>query len=245
MENSARALIVEDEELARQLLASYIGRTPHLELAGVCGEAAEALVFLRSHPVDVMFLDVKMPHISGMDFLRTLRVSAPAAGTVQPAVILTTAFSEYALESYELDVADYLLKPFSFDRYLRALHKALQWRSMQQPGSTETDTASLQSDIVVSDRHRERSIRLDSILFLTAYGNYTRVHTHDRQFIANDSLKHFEQTLPARHFCRIHKGTIVARRFVQRFDGATLDLAGHTLAVGITYRTYVASLLSQ
>lgn len=239
MENSARVLIVEDEELAQQLLASYIGKTPYVELAGVCSDAAEALAFLREQSVDVVFLDVKMPEMSGMEFLRLLRSSASASPL--PSAILTTAFTEYAVEGYELDVVDYLLKPFSFERYLQAVNKALQQRAVRQTADSNTE---LSGTLTVRDKHRELRIPLDAILFLRSYGNYTKVHTRERVFIAGESLKYFESTLPPRHFCRIHKGTIVARRYVERVEGNVLVVAGHELGIGITYKTLVASMLA-
>ncbi len=243
MENSARVLIVEDEELAQQLLANYIGRTPYLELVGVCGDAPEALAFLRSNSVDVMFLDVKMPEMSGMELLRLLRSSA-SLPALPPTTILTTAFTGYAVESYELDVVDYLLKPFSFERYLHAVNKALQLRYAHRSATDTPSTADLEGGITVRDKYREHHVPLDAILFFRSYGNYTKVHTRDRVFIAGESLKYFEGTLPPQHFCRIHKGTIVARRFVERLDGNSLVLAGHVLSIGITYKTLVASMLS-
>lgn len=243
MENSASVLIVEDEELAQQLLASYIGKTPYIELAGVCSDAPEALAFLRSHTVDIMFLDVKMPEMSGMDFLRLLRMSGSTYGSDLPATVLTTAFSDYAVEGYEVDVVDYLLKPFSFDRYLHAVNKALYRRNISRTGAIESSLP-VQGCITVRGRHRELQIPLDTVLFLRSYGNYTKVHTKDKLFIAGESLKYFESTLPPQHFCRIHKGTIVARRFVERINGNVLTVAGHKLNIGITYRTHVAAMLS-
>ncbi len=236
MENNARVLIVEDEELAQQLLANYIGKTPYIELAGVCSDASEAIGFLRSHSVDVMFLDVKMPEMSGMEFLRLLRASGSP-----PAAILTTAFTEYALEGYELDVVDYLLKPFSFDRYLHAVNKAIQRRYAHRLASADAELA---GSVVVREKYRDYEVPLDTVLFLSSYGNYTKIHTRERVFIAGESLKYFEGTLPSQHFCRIHKGTIVARRFVEQLNGNTLVLAGHVLSIGITYKTHVASMLA-
>ena len=125
-----RCLIIDDEELARKLLETYIARLPHLHLVGQCKDPIEAITFLENHPIDLLFLDIQMPELTGVEFLKTLKK--------RPAVIFTTAYSEYALEGYQLDVLDYLLKPFGFDRFLQAVNKAAAFLNLQQAASKNT-----------------------------------------------------------------------------------------------------------
>jgi len=218
-----RSLVVDDEPLARQVLARHIGALPWLELAGECGNAQDAAAHLRDHPVDVMFLDVKMPGLSGLEFLGTL----PHA----PPVILTTAFSEYALAGYEYAVVDYLLKPVSFERFVTAVNK-LPAR-VESPGARQSDFVFLRADRV------DHKIRFADITHLEAYGNYVNIHRKRGTILVAKTMARWEALLPAEQFARVHRSHIVALDQVERVGSRTLRVGGVEIPIGRSYRQSV------
>lgn len=209
-------LIIDDEPIARDILRTYISDTPQLTLAGECESAMDALVFLKEHTTDLIFLDINMPKLSGISFLKSL--SAP------PKVILTTAYSEYALEGYELDVVDYLLKPFSFERFLKAVNKL--------PVQPAHDTA----HIVIKADGKTYRINEKDIIFAESQGDYITLHTTDERHTFNQTLKSFANQLSDAKFQRVHKSYIVSMRHIDYVEGNMIHIEGHDIPIGKAYK---------
>ncbi|HQU54007.1 MAG TPA: LytTR family DNA-binding domain-containing protein [Saprospiraceae bacterium] len=229
-----RALIVDDEELARQLIASYLKRMPTIEVVGSCKNAVEALTILNRQPVDLLFLDIQMPGITGVEMIRTL--------VDPPAIILTTAYSEYALEGFELDVTDYLLKPFSFERFSRAINKAMvRLNNRNQPSPTIQAESS--NHLMVRADHKIHRIPYESILYIKSMQEYVAYYLTSGRIVALGSLKQLEGLLPPHQFLRVHKSYIIAINKVKSLEGNLLHLEDQKIPVGASYRENVLAIL--
>ncbi|MFQ5445437.1 MAG: LytR/AlgR family response regulator transcription factor [Saprospiraceae bacterium] len=229
-----RCLVVDDEELARTLLENYIGRIPHLELTGKCKDPLEAMAALNDGPADLMFLDIQMPGLTGVEFLKSLKT--------RPLVIFTTAYPDYALEGYALDVVDYLLKPFSFERFVQAVNKAaglLTLRSGQQawPNDAGEEEATPTRDyILVKAGYKIHRLRFDDILFIQSMREYVAYHTPKGRILSLNSLKSLEEELPENRFLRIHKSYIVAVDKIDTLEGNMVHVGKEKLPIGASYR---------
>ncbi|THH39343.1 LytR/AlgR family response regulator transcription factor [Neolewinella litorea] len=227
-------LIVDDEELARRLVRAYCDRLPGLRVIGEAPNPVAALPLLRETTVDLLFLDIQMPEMIGLDFLRTLRR--------RPAVVLTTAYSEYALEGFDLDVADYLLKPFGFERFVRAVGKARDHRfaasygtGAPPPPNAMTESPTYQ--VVRADRKVYR-IPHAEILYVESLREYVAYHTSRGRTVALGSLRQLEEELPA-NFLRVHKSFIVAADKVEVLEGNQLLVGQARIPIGGSYREAV------
>ncbi|MEQ1744194.1 MAG: LytTR family DNA-binding domain-containing protein [Saprospiraceae bacterium] len=228
-----RCLVVDDEELARALMQNYIGRLPNLELAAACANPLEAVSVLQQQGIDLLFLDIQMPEITGIEFLRTL--------TNKPLVIFTTAYAEFALDGYALDVTDYLLKPFSFERFLQAVNKAatlLQARAGNLHASKETDQP-VRDFILVKADHKVHRIKLDDIRFIQGMREYVAFHLPTGRLLSLSALKNLEEELPADRFIRIHKSYIVAIDKIDSLEGNMVHVGKEKLPIGANYREAV------
>lgn len=232
-----RCLVVDDEELARALLGNYIGRLPHLQLAASCANPLEALAVLQQQPVDLLFLDIQMPELTGIEFLRTL--------PRKPVVIFTTAYAEYALEGYALDVTDYLLKPFSFERFLQAVNKAIALIQAKPANPPTISPASApppethepaKDYILVKADHKVHRLRYDDILYIQSMREYAAFYTSSGRILSLNALKTLEETLPPERFIRIHKSYIVAIAKIDALEGNMVQVGKEKLPVGANYR---------
>ena len=214
-----RCLIVDDEELARRLIRSYCERLPHLLVVGEAANPVAALRLLREHDVDLLFLDIQMPEMTGLDLLKALRHP--------PAVILTTAYADYALESYEFDVVDYLLKPFSFERFVRAVEKVAASRDPAPPAYQ-----------LVRSEHKVYRIAHADILYVESMREYVAYHTAEGRTLALGSLRQLEEELPE-NFLRVHKSYIVAKDKVTALEGNLLHVGPERIPIGGSYREEV------
>jgi DNA-binding LytR/AlgR family response regulator len=225
-------LIVDDEELARTLLRNFIGRLPHLEVVGSCKNPLEAMQVLGEKPVDLMFLDIQMPELTGIEFLKTL----PG----KPLVVFTTAYPEYALEGYQLDVIDYLLKPFSFERFVQAVHKATEWIKLKSGRATPEDQPEGKKDyVLVKSEHKIHKLFLKDIRYIQSMREYVAYYTKDGRILSLYSLKKLEEELPPEQFIRIHKSYIVAIDRVTTLEGNRVHIGDEKLPVGASYREEV------
>ncbi|WEK34945.1 MAG: LytTR family DNA-binding domain-containing protein [Candidatus Pseudobacter hemicellulosilyticus] len=191
-----RCLIVEDEPIAQQIVEQFILQTAGLTLVGKCRNALEAFAKLEQVRVDLLFLDIEMPLVNGMTFLKTL--SQP------PQVILTTAYSDYAVQAFELDVVDYLLKPFSYDRFLKAVAK------VKTPAASAVEPEQQTGHLLVREKGGLLRIPYPQIRYIQASKDYVKLFIDSQQFLANYTMKQLEELLPAGQFIRIHKSYIVA-----------------------------------
>lgn len=212
-----RCLIVDDEPLARKGMEDYVRAVDFLELAGVASDAAEAGSILRRSVVDLMLLDVQMPNVSGLEFLRSLEKP--------PLVILTTAYSEFALEGYELDVVDYLLKPVPFDRFQRAVTKARDYAESIRQRQPESST------LFVKAGGRLERISMDEILFVEGLQNYVIIHRDSGKLIVYMTLAGMMAQLPEDKFMRVHKSYLVALAKVSTLEGHWLKVGGHQVPI--------------
>lgn len=231
-----RSLIVDDEPLAHDVLLNYISEIPFLENAGQCYRATEALEFLNSHQVDLIFLDVRMPKLSGLEFLKTLQQ--------RPLVIITSAYEEHALESFDLDVCDYLLKPFRFERFLKAANRAAERFDVKKQIPAPSSATSEPGRIYIKTDKKHVLLELSKICYLESLGNYVKVWDEYQFLLTPRTLTSFESQLPAEIFLRIHKSFVLNRTFVHYIEGNTVYLKnGKQLPVGKNYKHVFKELL--
>jgi DNA-binding LytR/AlgR family response regulator len=231
-----RCAIVDDEFLARQYLTDYVGKIPFLELVGDFNSPLMVVDLIRKGKIDLLFLDIQMPDINGLDFLRTLDKS--------PIVILTTAYKDYALEGYEFNVSDYLLKPFSFERFLRAVNKvADSLAEVKVPESTEPSGPTLYDGYLTIRADRKHyKINYDNLIFIEGQKAYVTFHTTNKKVTALASLKDLEDQLPPDLFVRIHKSYIVSIKHIESLEGNLIEINKNQLPVGKSYRQAVEQL---
>ena len=224
---TCRCLIVDDEPLARDLLAQFIGQLPSLSLVASCPDALAALRVLHAEPIDLLFADIKMPQLSGIEMIKTL--------LKPPKIILTTAFSDYALDGFEVGAVDYLVKPFSFTRFLRAVDRVLD--QTQATELAQQPTSAVPAFLFVKVDKRIVKVRLSEVRYWQAFGNYVKVFLHDgRMLLATETMTHLETLLPADQFIRVHKSYIVALPHVTEYQGNRLCLNTTTIPIGDLYR---------
>lgn len=235
-----RSLIVDDEELARKLLLTYADRLPHLEVVGQCKNPLEALAFLQREPVDLLLLDIQMPELTGIEFLKTL--------PYRPIVIFTTAYPDFALEGFSLDAVDYLLKPFSFERFVQGVNKASELLRVRHGGrEVPQPTAAPQSKdkdyIMVRSEHKIFRIRYEDILYIQGMREYVAFQTKDKKVLSLNSLKQLEQDLPSDLFVRSHKSYIVSLDKVESIEGNMLLIDQQKIPVGTHFKEEIMRLL--
>jgi len=227
--NPIRCLVVDDEELARTLLENYIARLPNLQLVAACSNPLHAMAVLQQQTVDVLFLDIQMPELTGIEFLRTL--------THKPAVVFTTAYSQYAVDGYALDVTDYLLKPFSFERFVQAVNKTIAVVKTKATAETAgTPPLPGKDYLLVKADHKVHRLKLDEILYIRSMREYVAFHTPAGRILSLNSLKNLEETLPPERFIRIHKSFIVAIGKVDTLEGNWVQVGQEKLPVGANFR---------
>jgi two-component system, LytTR family, response regulator len=223
-------VIIEDEPLARNLLVDYVKKVPSLNLIEAFSNPLLAMETLRSAAIDVLFLDVQMPEITGISLLKILKK--------RPLVVLTTAYSQYALEGYELDVADYLLKPITFERFLKSVDKITQ-RLESIPSAQPSVVESLPNTsafIFVKDGTKLVKVKLDEILYIEGLKDYVTIHTSSQKIITLQRLKALEEQLPSNKFIRIHNSYIVSLDAIDVIQKNEVQIKGVSLPVGDTYR---------
>lgn len=226
MKSKIKCLIVDDEPLAAKVIESYINRVEVLELSATCSTAVEAFNHLNSSKIDLIFLDIEMPQITGMDLITSL--------TNPPKIILTTAYREYAVESYEHGVVDYLLKPISFERFLKAIGKITLNQTV--PKESELPTETKQKFIFVKSNKKQVKVALDKILYIEGLKEYLQIITHDEKIISYLSLTYMQEKLPSDRFIRIHRSYIISIDKIKSFSASEVSLAAKTIPIGNHYK---------
>lgn len=229
-------IIVDDEELARRLIENYISRLPHLNIVGKCANPFDAMQVLQEYEVDLVFLDIQMPELTGLDFLRTL--------SQKPLVIFTTAYKEYALEGFELDAVDYLLKPFRFERFLQAVNKASKLLKLNQKEGKSSSSLSANSIeakkyILVKSDFKVFRIFYKDILYIESMKEYIAYNTLEGRILSLGSLKKQEEELPTELFMRIHKSFIANINYISALEGNMVHIKAIKLPIGPSYREQV------
>ena len=231
-------MIVDDEPLARDLIRSHIEKLENLEIVAECHNAMKALSVLREKHVDLIFMDIQMPQITGIEFLKTLKHP--------PKIILTTAYREYALEGFELDVVDYLLKPITFERFLKSVNKFYQMSQEQVqvvPGAT-SEKLQEEQYIYVKENKRVIKIYLSEIKYIEGLSEYVQIFTDKRKIVTKTSMSFMEEKLPAENFLRIHKSYIVPIKKIEAFTANTIEIQGKELPIGRNFKNTVLSSLN-
>lgn len=228
-----RCIIVDDEPVARKIIREFTAQVPFLELAGEFENAQKAKTFLHADHADLMFLDIEMPKLSGLDYLKR--------STVDPLVILTTAFPEYALEGYELDIIDYLLKPIAFNRFLKAVQKAREYNELRHSNTVVTNPTYL----FVRSEKRIEKVELKDILYIESFGNYVNIHTGQKKIVAYLTLKGLESQLPAQEFIKIHQSFLVSFSHISAIEGNQVFIDNKPLPISRNYRESVMKVVEQ
>jgi len=217
MNDKIKCVITDDEPFARKGLQGYIEQIDFLELKGICENALELNSLLKKEPVDLLFLDIEMPYVTGIDFLKSI--------TAPPKVIFTTAYEKYALQGFELEVLDYLLKPISFERFMKAANKAFDYfRSQQAP-------AAGQDYIFVKADSKLEKIHFTDILFVEALENYVAIYTHEKKIITHLTLKMLQEKLPPGAFIQPHKSYIVSIGKINSIEGNILHVLHYQVPI--------------
>lgn len=222
MKEPKKCIIVDDEPAAHYVLANYIKQNPQLELVFQGYNGIEAMDYLRENKVDLMFLDINMPEITGMELLKII--------PNHPKTILTTAYSEFALESYDFGVIDYLLKPIYFPRFLKAIDRFFASENTIKAEEDTINSVSVKVDGYFID------IELDQLLFAQSFGNYVKLYTIKKTYLASITTSEFEKCLPEKNFMRIHKSYIVALDKIDNTEKDFVIIKNERLPIGITYR---------
>ncbi|MCK9421065.1 MAG: response regulator transcription factor [Bacteroidales bacterium] len=226
-----RCLIIDDEPLAQRVIERYAENIPYLDIVKKCSNAIEAIDVLHQQEIHLLFLDINMPRLSGMDFLKTLKNP--------PLVIITTAYAEYAIQGYELDVVDYLMKPFAFDRFLKAIQKAEELLKKKETAHFENKESERieETFIFVKSSKKTFKVNLSDILYIEALGDYVKIFTNDKMIVSYQSLKNIESLLPSKSFPRIHKSFIIALSRIDMIEGNQVKIKDRLIPIGTNFKT--------
>ena len=228
-----KCLIIDDEPLAQNVIENYLKNVTYIDLIAKCDNALSALTYIKKQKIDLIFLDISMPFISGIDFIKTLQNP--------PAIILTTAHKEFAVESYELNVLDYLLKPISFERFLKAINK------LENAGSKVIqpviDDSGSDTFIYVKSEKKNVKILLKEILFIESLKDYIKIQTSTKTIITQVPISAIEQRLPE-SFLRIHRSFIVARDKITAYTQHDFEIGKYQIPIGRNYKAAVSKMFN-
>jgi DNA-binding LytR/AlgR family response regulator len=236
-----KGLIIDDEPLAWNVINEYAKKLPSLTIVGECEDAICAHQLLQNKTIDLMFLDINMPKLSGIEFLKTLKNP--------PLVILTTAYSEYALEGFDLNVIDYLKKPFSFERFCKAFFRAEELLLLKQ-SAQKTEVTEKQNDFIfVKSDKKAINVKISDISYIEGLGDYIKLYMGDKKLVTNLSMKKIEHLLPRKQFYRIHKSFIISLDKIELIEGNMVKINNTKLPVGNLYRqdfmTFIKNYLAE
>lgn len=227
-----RALVIDDEPLAQEVLKTYVSETGIIEVQGYCSNALEAMQMMHEQEIDLVFLDINMPKLSGIEWIKSLKKP--------PLIILTTAYTQYALEGYELNVLDYLAKPFSLQRFLKAVAKA-----EEQLLGRHSKEINEQDSIFIKSNRKNYQVRFEDVVYVEGLGDYIKIYTESTHYVTNISMKRIEDQLPTSSFFRIHKSFIVNLKKIVSIEGNLIDVKINKLAIGNNYRQNFFSKIEQ
>jgi len=233
-----QCLIVDDEILAQGILQRYIAPLEEIKLVGVCKNALEANSILQKQKVDLIFLDIEMPHISGLSFLGTLKEN-------KPKVIITTAFREHALTAFELDVVDYMLKPISYERFVKGVNKVLRLHNLEELASQTDHKDSEDAYIYLKADKKMVQIFFKDILYIEGLSNYVKIFTTGKTIISYQKISYLEEALPAHDFMRIHRSYIVAIDKIKSYNNTSLEVGTQEIPLGGSYKDAVLARLNK
>lgn len=226
--SNIKCIIVEDEPLAVKVLSDYISQVPFLEIQGIFKDAILATDFLRDHHTDLIFLDLHLPKLKGMAFLKTL--------THPPAVIITTAYHQYAVEGFDLNVTDYLLKPFEFERFLIAVNKV---KSAQKETEKPNESREIKDYLFLNVQKKKVKILFSDIMYVESQREYIKIVTTKNEYISKISTHEIEELLPANLFKRIHRSFIVSLNKIESYNTEMVEVNGVSIPIGRGYRDVI------
>lgn len=231
-----KCLVVDDEPLARELIENHISKIPALEVVGSCDNALKAFEVISSQKVDLLFLDIKMPNITGIDFLKTIKNP--------PKTIFTTAYRDYALESYDLEVLDYLLKPITFERFFKAVDRFL--RSKKESNiSIMKESENTEEFLLLKSGSKYHKVFIEDILFIESLKDYVKVHTvNDKRVVTKYKISDFEEKLNS-DFLRVHRSYIINTTKISAFTINDIEINSKEIPIGASYKEKVLSFLNQ
>lgn len=227
-------IALDDEPLALDIIEAYVKKHPELNLIARCNNAEEASKVLNSQHIDLMFLDIQMPGVTGLNFVRSLKN--------KPLFMFTTAYSEYAIDGFELDAIDYLLKPIAYDRFEKAIEKAKEYYTIKNnSGLTESD---LENDFIFVKANQQLiKLAYGEILYVEAFADYVKIFLNDRKIVTLQTMKKMEAKLPSDIFSRVHRSFIVNRKAVQSFSTSVCEVNGEKIPVGKNYKNDFIKLM--
>jgi DNA-binding LytR/AlgR family response regulator len=230
-----KCIIVEDETLAQNVIQSHLQKTEQFELVGICSNALEAKEVLNKQEVDLIFLDIQLPGMTGLNFLRNLQNP--------PLVVLTTAYSEYALESYEFNVIDYLLKPISFERFSKTINKITTGKLFS---SVSRENENIPRDhIFIKSNNKFFKVNFSEIIYIEGMKDYLKIHTPDFKLVTHQTMSEMEKILPEKQFIRVHKSYIIALAHIKSIYGNNIEMNKASIPIGINYKERVMQLLGR
>lgn len=228
-------MIVDDESVAHDIIKKYCSNLPNMQLMQDCYDAIEAIQYLNSNTVDLIFLDINMPKLKGFDFLKTL--------PKQPRVIVTTAYKEYALEGYEMDIVDYLLKPFSFERFLKAINKAFIDTSEKAPITQQKVENNKLGRVFINTNNQYVQVVLDDILFVETSGNYIKIVLKEDVITLRGTLSSALELIPALNLIQVHRSFMVVKKHINRIEGNRIFIKDYKVPIGKSYKVNLDRLL--
>ncbi|EZH75627.1 transcriptional regulator [Aquimarina atlantica] len=228
-------LIVDDEHIAHDIIKGYCDLLPNMKLMKNCYDALEAFEYLNKNQVDLIFLDLNMPKLKGFEFLKTL----PSP----PKVIVTTAYKEYAIEGYELNISDYLLKPFGFERFLKAVNKAVSSTARVQLPTEVVGSNTTAETIFLHSNKKYTQVVIDTIQYIEAAGNYTKVITTTETITVREKISDLLESLPKDYFLQVHKSFAVAVKHIKSIEGNRISIGKNVIPIGKMYKTNIVQLL--
>lgn len=229
-----RCVIIDDEPLALDLLESYVNKTPILTLEGKFSSAILAIEQLKENPVDLVFLDIQMPLLNGLEFARLINPE-------QTRVVFTTAFEQYAIDGYKVNALDYLLKPITYSDFLQAVHKAFSWYEIAKQPKNERKT------IIVKSDYKQMQIEIDKILYVEGLKDYIKIYVHEqpKPILTLMSMKSMEELLPPSKFMRIHRSFIVNKNRINVIDKSRLIIEKSVIPVSESYKSVLTQFLNE
>lgn len=233
---SLSCIIVDDEPLAIEIVEAYVGKIDQLKLMGTFRNALDAFAFLQQQPVDLIFLDIQMPKLSGLDFIKTLRNP--------PRVIFTTAYREYAIEGFELEVVDYLLKPIPFDRFLKAIAKVMHQPTPSLPAAGKVESASEDYVYFKVDKKMVKT-RMADVLYIESIKDYVKVRTSEKEIVTQQKISYLEESLPRPQFLRIHRSFIINVEKIDAYSATDVEIGKFSIPIGRNYKNDVVKELGR
>ncbi|WP_449441482.1 LytR/AlgR family response regulator transcription factor [Ulvibacter antarcticus] len=232
---SISCIIVDDEAIAREIIATHLSKIPKVTIVGSCSNAIDAFNCLREHTIDLVFLDINMPEISGIAFAKSINKNVK--------IIFTTAYRDYAVEGFELQAVDYLLKPISFERLLKAVNNYFEIRI----NSNHSEIKAIEFNDFMFVRADRRMIKIDfdSIIYIESYGDYLKIHQIDETIVTRETISAIEAKLPSEKFLRIHRSYIIALKQITSFSNEEIVIQNKSLSISRSYKKEVLELLER